>query len=112
MSALTATPPNLVGEVEPTPRTLLVLESAPSAAQIDERSVPELITDQAVAFNTTATVPMPSTRWWTGATRVVPVAMRRSFVRPSADSRPTRRHHPPRSTWLQDARMAREMHRL
>lgn len=33
MSALTATPPNLVDDVEPTPRAELVLESAPSAAK-------------------------------------------------------------------------------
>ena len=112
MSALTATPPNLVDDVEPTPRTELVLESAPSAANIDERSAPGLITEHEVVFNTTAAVPMPSTRWWTGATRVVAVAMRRIFVMPSADSRPKRRHYPPRNTWLEDGRTEREMHRL
>jgi hypothetical protein len=54
MSALTATLPKLVDDVEPTPRTELVLESAPSAAKIDERSAPGLITEREVVFNTNA----------------------------------------------------------
>ena len=107
----TAPPSNLFDDVEPAPRTQMVLESAPSAAKIDARSAPRLITEHEVAFSTAAAVPMPSTRWWTGATRVVAVAMRR-IVRTSANSRPKRRHYPPRSTWLGDSRMEREMHRL
>jgi len=107
----TAPPPNLFDDVEPAPRTQMVLESAPSAAKIDARSAPRLITEHEVAFSTAAAVPMPSTRWWTGATRVVAVAMRR-IVRTSADSRPNRRHCPPRNNWLEDSRMDRAMHRL
>jgi hypothetical protein len=107
MPALPAAPsPNLVDDVEPAPRTQVVLEPAPSAAQIDGRSAPRLITEHEVAFSTAAAVPMPSTRWWTGATRVVAVAMRR-IVRISADSRPKRRHYPPRNTWPEDSRGTR-----
>jgi hypothetical protein len=54
MSALTATLAKLVDDVEPTPGTEFVLESAPSAAKIDERSAPGLITEHEVVFNTTA----------------------------------------------------------
>jgi hypothetical protein len=95
MSALTTTPPNLVDDAEPTPCMELVLESVPSAAKIDERSAPELVTEQRVISNTAGAVPMPSTRSWTGATRVVAVAIRRIFVTLSADSPPMRRHYPP-----------------
>jgi len=71
----------------------------------------EMNDQQAVVFNTSAAVPVPSTRWWTGATRVVAMAMRLIFVTPPAGSRPKRRHYPPRNFWLQDARTEREIHR-
>jgi hypothetical protein len=90
----TAPPPNLVDERRAL-RTQAVLESAPSAVKIDARSAPRLITEHEVAFSTAAAVPMPSTRWWMGATRVVAVATRR-IARTSADSRPKRRHYPRR----------------
>ena len=112
MSPLPMAPqPNLL-DVEPAPRTQVILESAPSAATIDERSTARLITEHEVAVSTAAAVPMPSTRWWTGATPIVAMAMRRIVVWASADSRPNPRHYPPRNTWLEDARTQREMHRL
>jgi hypothetical protein len=111
MSVPTA-PPQPLDDVEPTTPAAVVLESAPSHAKSDARYELSLITEQQVLFSTAAAVPVPSTRWWTRATRVVAVTMRRIFVTPEADAQPKRRHYPPRATWLEDSRMAREMHRL
>jgi hypothetical protein len=75
---------------------------------------PILITEREVAFATAAAVPVPSTttRRWTEAIRIVFAAIRGMFATPTADSRPARRHYPPRNNFLEHSCMAREMHRL
>jgi hypothetical protein len=113
MSTLpTATQLPLDDDIEPTPDAEVVLETGSPLADVDVQPAPTLITEQKVAFATAAAVPLPSTRWWTRATRVLAVTARRMFVTTAADSRPKRRHYPPRYDFLEDARMAREMHRL
>jgi hypothetical protein len=63
-----------------------------------------LITAPEVVFSTVAAVPVQPTptRWWIVATRVGAAALHRMFL-------PT---PPPRSRYLDDAVIAREMHRL
>jgi hypothetical protein len=75
---------------------------------------PLLITEQEVALATAAAVPMPSTttRRWTEAIRIDLAAIRGMFATSTADSRPARRHYPPRTDLLEHSRMARERHRL
>ena len=75
---------------------------------------PILITEREVAFATAAAVQVPSTttRRWTEAIRIVLAAIRGMFATSTADSRAARRHYPPRVAFLEDSRMAREMHRL
>jgi hypothetical protein len=75
---------------------------------------PILVTEQEVVFSTSAAVSLPctkTTRRMTGATRVV-ATLRRMFLTSTARPRPARRHYPPRSSYLEHALMAREMHRL
>ncbi len=112
MSVPTSPPLTEVDDLEPATATGTVLEPTPSHAKIDGRSELPLITEQQVLFSSAAAVAISSAHWWTSATRAVTVTMRRIFVTSEADARPKRRHYPPRSTWLEDSRMAREMHRL
>ncbi len=107
-----ATPLPLDDEIEPTPHAEVVLETPSPLADVEVQPAPTLITEQEVIFGTAAAVPPPSTRWWTRATRVVAVAMGRVFTASEKDPRPKRRHYPPRYDFIEDARMAREMHRL
>jgi hypothetical protein len=63
-----------------------------------------LITAPEVVFSTAAAVPVQptTTRWWIVATRVVAAALNRMFLTTTT----------PRRRYLDDAVMAREMHRL
>ena len=71
---------------------------------------PVLITEQQVLFATAAAMPLqPAKTSWIDAVRTVLLA---AFVTSSNDERPKRRHYPPRSDYLEDSRMAREMTRL
>jgi hypothetical protein len=68
-----------------------------------------VITEQEVAFSTAAAVPLPRTK----PTRRVIAALRAMFLSSSEDARPEPRHYPPRrDAFLEQAAMAREMHRL
>lgn len=62
-----------------------------------------LITALEVVFSTAAAAPVQptTTRWWISATRVAAAALHRMFLTT-----------PPRRRYLDDAVMAREMHRL
>jgi hypothetical protein len=76
---------------------------------------PILVTEQEVVFSTSAAVSLPrrkTTRRLTDAIRVVAATLRCMFLTSTARPRPARRHYPPRSSYLEDALMAREMHRL
>ena len=71
---------------------------------------PVLITEQQVLFATAAAMPLqPSKTSWIDAVRTFLLA---AFVTSNNDPRPKRRHYPPRSDYLEDSRMAREMTRL
>jgi hypothetical protein len=100
----------------PIPHAEVVLVETPSPlADVEVKPASTLITEQEVIFGTAAALSPPSTRWWTRAARVLAVilaAPTRMFVTTAADSRPKRRHYPPRLDFLEDSRMAREMHRL
>ena len=101
-----------VDDVEPTPRTEDILESTPPLAEVEVPQTTNLITEEEVLFGTAAAVRAHPTRSWTEAIRVVAQAMRRIFVASPSDSGPSRKHYPPRATYLEYSRMEREMHRL
>jgi hypothetical protein len=70
---------------------------------------PILITEQAVAFATAAAVALPRTK----PTRGVIAALRMMFLKAPGDEQAVPRHYPPRrAAFLENAAMAREMHRL
>jgi hypothetical protein len=70
---------------------------------------PVVITAQEVAFSTAAAVPLPRTK----PIRRVIAALRAMFLSSPADARPAPRPYPPRrDAFLEQAAMAREMHRL
>ena len=76
---------------------------------------PVLITEQQVVFSTAAAVPLrPTTitRRLIGAIRVVLVIDAIQVVGAALYRPPARRHHPQRFSYLEQARMAREMDRL
>lgn len=76
-------------------------------------TVPVLITEQEVLLGTAATVPaQPTTRWWTGAARIIAAALHRMVLTSPPDSRPVRRYVPERYNYLERALMSREMGRL
>ena len=74
---------------------------------------PILITEQEVALATAAAMPVPSTitRRWTEAIRIALAAIRGMFATSTAHARPAPRHFPPRTDFLEQSRMTREMHR-
>jgi hypothetical protein len=86
----------------------------PVAALERVSAPPILIAEQEVAFSTAAARGLrPRTsRWWIRATRLIAVAGRRLFVTSRADSRRAPRYCPRHYGFLENARMAREMHRL
>jgi len=74
---------------------------------------PTLITEQEVAFSTSAAVPLPrtqTTHWLADATRVVAASLRRIFL--TLDARLAHEYYPPRLSFVEQPRMAREMYRL
>jgi hypothetical protein len=79
----------------------LEVKAEPEPAPEGVSAAPILITQHEVAFGTAAAVPVypTTTRWWVTATRAIAAALRRG-------------HYPPRRRYLDDAVMAREMHRL
>jgi hypothetical protein len=99
-------------DIEPTPEAEVVLETRSLLADVEVQPAPTLITEQEVIFGTAVATLAPATGWWTRAIRVVAVAMGRVFTASEKDPRPKRRHYPPRYDFIEDARMAREMHRL
>lgn len=107
----TPTPLALDDKIEPTPDAEVVLEAPSPLAEVEAKPAPTLITEEEVVFSTAAAVRPSSTRWWTRAVRVL-VGPTRMSVTTAADSRPKRRHYPPRLDFLEDSRMAREMLRL
>jgi hypothetical protein len=73
------------------------------------RQPPVVITEQEVALSTAAAVPLPRRK----PTPRVIAALRAMFLSSPADAQPARRHYPPRrDAFLEQAAMAREMHRL
>jgi hypothetical protein len=108
----TVAPLPLDDNIEPTTYPKAVLETPSPLADVEVKSAPTLITEQEVVFSTAVALSPPLTGWWTRVTRVVAVSTRRVFATPAADARPKPRHHPPRLDFLEDSRMAREMHRL
>ena len=84
----------------------------PSAAVEASPRTPVLITEQQVLFATAAAVPLQPARTggrWAEAIRAFVMA---TFEKTGSKSQPKRRHYPPRSDYLEDSRMAREMLRL
>jgi hypothetical protein len=74
-----------------------------------------LITEQQVLFATAAALPLrqPKTsRRWTEAVRAITASVRAAFATSDDEARPNRRQYPPRTEFIQDSRMAREMMRL
>ena len=83
-------------------------ETSPNSAESQV-----LITEQQVLFSTAAAaLPPATTRRWTEAVRAVTASVRAAFVTSRDEARPKRRHYPPRTDYLEDSRMAREMYRL
>src|ERR1700676_3371195 len=69
---------------------------------------PILITEQEVVFSSSAAVLLPrekTTHRLIDATRVVGTALRSWFATSTATPPPARRHYPPRSSYLESARM-------
>lgn len=74
---------------------------------------PTLITVQEVVFSTSAAVPLPRTKtthWLADATRVVAASLRRIFL--TLGARLASKYYPPFYSFIEQARMAREMCRL
>jgi hypothetical protein len=90
------------------------LQGKPEPALETVAAPPILITEQEVAFSTAAAQavqPRPS-HWWTRATRLIALAPRRIVPTLTADSRRAPSYYARHYGFLEDARMAREMHRL
>lgn len=75
---------------------------------------PILITERAVAFATTAVLPVrsPTTRWWTRAIHAVSTTVSGTVRTSTAESGPARRDFPRRYAFLESALISREMDRL
>jgi imidazolonepropionase-like amidohydrolase len=75
---------------------------------------PTLISEQEVAFSTSAAASLPhtATQGSRDATRTVVATVRRMFVTATANSRPVRRDFQSRRMYIERARMSREMDRL
>lgn len=84
-------------------------DSLQSIAPASQRPV-VLITEQQLAFSTAAAMPLPRT----SPTRGLLAAFRAMFLTSSREPRPAPRQYysPRRDKFLEDAAMAREMHRL
>jgi hypothetical protein len=101
-----AVSPDLSAESEPVLEAVALEQASPA---------PVLITEQQVRFATAAAAAVPAlpstTHWWTRSRRSVVAAFSVSRTA-EEDSRPPRRHYPPRNDFLEDSRMKREMYRL
>ena len=99
-------------QVIPAPGTEVPTKFEPASARLS--APPILITEQEVALGTTAAQgPQPRTsRRWITATRLIAVGIRRMFPTSTANSRSTPRYYPRHYGFIEDALMAREMHRL
>lgn len=95
---------------EPTSQAEMVTEPFASTSDAQLLPAPTLISEHEVMLGTAAAVKVQPTRWWTVATRVLSVPLRRGVA--SRSARPQRRHVPSRASYLEYSRMAREMHRL
>lgn len=86
----------------------------PESAHQKMSSPSVLITEQEVAFSTAAAqgVRPETSHRWVRATRIIAVVSRRLFPTPTADSPKAHRHYPRHYSFIEDALMAREMHRL
>jgi hypothetical protein len=84
--------------------TTLDASSSPESTLETPSRTHVLITAPEVAFSTAAASPVQrsTTRWWIMATRVVAVAVHRMFLTTAE----------PRRRYMDDAVMARQMHRL
>jgi hypothetical protein len=91
-------------------------EGVEQPADVVETSprTPVLITEQQVLFATAAAVPLPakSSRRWTAAVRAIGASLIAAFATSSNEARPKRRQYPPRTDFLGDSRLSREMMRL
>jgi len=84
----------------------VIQDAEPTLVENGVSHAPVLITEQEVVFSTAAAVPLRPTkitRRLIDAIRVVGAALHPA---------PVRRHYPQRSSYLEHARMAREMDRL
>lgn len=99
-------PPNDIERAE------VVFETESPAEVVVTQTGSTLITAQRVIFATAAAVSVAPPRWPRRASCAVGAAMRRLFATAPQDSQQTRRHYPPRADFLENSRMAREMHRL
>lgn len=96
-----------------------VLPAARAAADgegkdTQQSRAPTLITQQEVAFSTSAaaSLPRPAAPGWRAATRANVATVRRMFVTAAASPSPVRRDIPSRRIYFERARMSREMDRL
>jgi hypothetical protein len=96
--------PEILEEPEVTAASVV----APAPVGPNDETV--LITEQEVLFATAAAVPLQpvTTRSW--ASRFFGAVV--ASVTAGNDERPKPRHYPSRNDFLEDSRMAREMHRL
>jgi hypothetical protein len=99
-------PPEVVEEPDDTGRPA----EAPAVVGVTDE--PVVITEQQVLFATAAAVPLQpaKTRGW--FSRVLGSIVGAASVTSGDEGAPKPRHYPPRYDFLEDARMAREMHRL
>ena len=95
------------------PSLALEVSGEPEPALEGLSASPTLITEQEVAFSTAAALGVQprTSRWWISAIRLIAAAPRRMVLTSTADSRAPR-NYPRRYSFLEDARMAREMRRL
>ncbi len=89
-------------------------ETLHEAAEQPVSRAPVLISEHAVALGTAVALRGRSTtrRRWVDATHVLLVAMHRSLMPSTQDSRPARHNYPKRYAFLENASMARAMDRL
>jgi hypothetical protein len=90
-------------------------ETSPVASETKSTGQQVLITEQQVLFATAAALPLrqaKTRRRWTEAVRAIAASLRVAFATSDDEARPKRRQYPPRTDFLHDSRMAREMMRL
>jgi hypothetical protein len=98
-----------VAELIETPADPQVVAEDPEQVMEAVSQPPVVITEQEVVFSTAAAVSLPRAK----PTRRAISALRAMFLSSSEDARPAPRHYPPRrDAFLEQAAMAREMHRL